>query len=136
MDEIQPATVLAIDPGRSKLGVAVLDLEGNVIEKCLVSKAEMSDEFSRIVTTHSPQIIGIGDGTGSEWTNTLLTSLGYSDVRIIPEKNTTLEARELAWKENPPGGLYRLLPKLFWPTPADLDAWAAVVIGLRLLAEK
>ncbi len=125
--------ILAIDPGREKLGLAVLDTSGRVMEKSVISRTHFSNAIAGLIEMHKPSMFAVGDGTGSEWVYEVLSSLDKGQVELVPERGTTLEAREMAWRANPPGGFWKILPKLFWPTPEDIDAWAAVVIGMRAL---
>jgi hypothetical protein len=125
--------ILAIDPGIDKFGLAVLDLSGGIIDKKVILKEKFSQEISVMLDRYNPGALITGDGTGSDWAYGVLSALGKGKVVRVDEKNSTLDARELAWSENPPGGIWKLIPKFFWPSPPDLDAWAAVVIGRRAL---
>lgn len=127
--------MIAVDPGTDKLGLAILDSTGDAIEKMVVMLPDLEDTLDRLVNRYHPRLLAVGDGTGCIDFLEKTASFNFSVIIRIPEKNTTLEARELAWKENPPGGMWRILPRLFWPTPCDLDAWAAVVIGRRALKQ-
>ena len=125
--------ILAIDPGIDKFGLAVLDLSGGIIDKKVILKEKFSQEISVMLNRYDPGALITGDGTGSDWVCGVLSALGKGKVVRVDEKKSTLDARELAWRENPPGGIWKLIPKFFWPSPSDLDAWAAVVIGRRAL---
>lgn len=125
--------IIAVDPGRNKIGMAVIDSDGNVIEKTVVMFPAVREPLDEIVRKYKPDILAVGDGTGCDEFLEKSENYDFGEIVRIPEKDTTLQARELAWKENPPGGLWKILPRLFWPTPLDLDAWAAVVIGRRAL---
>lgn len=128
--------IIAVDPGTEKFGVAVLDFSGKVITKSVIFKMKFQEIIGDLILRHKPKILVTGDGTGSDWTFGVLSSLRTGEVIRISERRTTLDARELAWKENPPAGIFKILPKIFWPTPPDLDSWAAVVIARRVLEEK
>jgi len=132
---LEEKKILAIDPGREKLGLAVMDSDGEVIEKRVIARDKFSDILSELVNRHHPGIFAIGDGTGSGWVLDVVHALGQGEVRKIKEGGSTLEARDLAWKINPPGGIWRFLPRILWPDPQELDAWAAVVIGRRAIGE-
>jgi len=127
------AHILAVDPGLDKCGLAVLDSFGNIIFKSVCARNVLKTQIESLLEKFKPAIIAIGDGTGS---NKIRTEIGErEDIEIltIPEKNTTLEARELAWDTEKPCGIWCLIPKFFWPSPSDCDAWAAVVIGKKAL---
>jgi RNase H-fold protein (predicted Holliday junction resolvase) len=123
--------LLAIDPGRDKCGLAVLTSDGGVVQKLTVKIDEVADKIARFIDAYDPISVCIGDGTGSGNIRKLISGLYKGTVSTVPERGTTLEARELAWKDSPPKGLWKLVPHIFWPTPPNLDAWAAVVIGRR-----
>ena len=128
------AKILSVDPGRDKCGLAVLDSGGNIIFKSVCARNEVVNQIESMVENFKPELIALGDGTGSKEIKKEIGERTDIEILSIPEKNTTLEARELAWKNEAPCGIWCLIPKLFWPTPPDCDAWAAVVIGKKALA--
>jgi RNase H-fold protein (predicted Holliday junction resolvase) len=128
--------LLAVDPGRQKCGLAVLGPDGRIVVKMIAPRGLLIQTISDLLNRLQPDRIAVGDGTGSAEIVDIAEKLAPGRVSMIPERNTTLEARDLAWHEKPPGGLWRCLPRLFWPSPRDLDAWAAVVIGRRALAAR
>jgi RNase H-fold protein (predicted Holliday junction resolvase) len=130
-----PQHILAIDPGRYKCGLAILTSDCGVVQKLTVKIDEVANKIADLIGTYNPTSVCIGDGTGSGNIVRLVGGLYMGTVSMVPERGTTLEARELSWLDSPPKGLYRLLPHIFWPTPKDLDAWAAVVIGRRYLSK-
>jgi hypothetical protein len=135
MERNEGRCILALDPGREKCGLAVLHSTGSIIEKLVVATPEMPDATGGLARKYHPVALVVGGGTGSETAYKAASEISPGSVVRVSEEGTTLEARELAWRENPPGGIWRLIPRIFWPTPPDLDAWAAVVIGRRALAE-
>jgi RNase H-fold protein (predicted Holliday junction resolvase) len=125
--------IIAIDPGRDKCGIAVLDSSGNVEFKTTVLRFEFEETLTTLLARFDPDRVAVGDGTSSGEISSISAKLAPGKIKVVKERDTTLQARELAWKEKPPGGLWRLVPRLFWPTPPNLDSWAAVVIGRSLL---
>ena len=126
--------LLAIDPGRDKCGVAVLDSNGEVAAKSKCKRERFEEVVKKLMEEYKPSRAAVGDGTGSGEIIKLVEGLMPGKVTVVKEKGTTLEAREMAWKEKGSRGM-RWLPKIFWKDPEDLDAWAAVVIGRRNLKE-
>ncbi|MBR0203998.1 MAG: hypothetical protein IJQ56_06520, partial [Synergistaceae bacterium] len=55
------------------------------------------------------------------------------EIKVVNEKNTTLEARELYWRLHEPSFLMRLIPKNLRVPDRILDDLAAWAIGLRAL---
>lgn len=125
--------IMAIDPGRNKCGIAILDKNGSVLLKVTRQINDLESSITEFCHEKRIERVVIGGGTGAdEIANRIEKQLNRKAI-IVPEGNTTLEARELAWRMEPPGCIWRFVPKLFWPAPKDLDAWAAVVIGIRAL---
>jgi len=128
--------ILAIDPGRDKLGLAVLNSDGEVLSMETVIRSRFSERIGFLLNEYKPEHVVLGSGTGSDWVNDVMSSLDVAEVAKLDEAGSTLEARELAWKENPPRGIWKIVPRLFWPIPPDVDGWAAVVIGRRWLRDR
>jgi RNase H-fold protein (predicted Holliday junction resolvase) len=133
MPDARGEYLLAVDPGRDKCGLAVLNISGDVVGKAIADRDELDDAVRGLIDEFNPVRIAVGDGTGSLEVREALGKISDLEITVVSERDTTLEARELAWRERPPRGLWRFLPKIFWPTPTELDAWAAVVIGRRAL---
>ena len=127
----EPIVIFAIDPGRNKIGVAILDSSGECQARDVIPKDKFAGVASEYILQYRPNVIAIGNGTGSDWVFGVMSAFDIHVIRVI-EIGSTLEARDLAWRENPPGGIFRILPKIFWPIPPDIDSWAAVVIGRRV----
>ena len=125
--------ILAVDPGRDKCGFAVLTRDGVIIQKAVVLADDFAVRIADFINTFKPEIYAVGSGTHSRSAFDILKSVVDQDVMVIDETGSTLQGRELAWMENPTSGFIGMLPKVFWPTPPDVDAWAAVVIGRRAL---
>lgn len=132
--------VLAIDPGTSKCGLALvrrkpsneLDLIWRDIvptpdiAAALVTAAQIS-EFSMII---------IGSGTSSRTlVETLRETLPSIGILVVDEKETTIQARERYWEHNPRRGWRRLLPATMQVPPEPVDDFAAFVLAERVLVE-
>ena len=132
--------VLAIDPGTSKCGLALvrrkpsneLDLiwrdivPTSDIAAALVTAAQIS-EFSMII---------IGSGTSSRTlVETLRETLPSIGILVVDEKETTIQARERYWEHNPRRGWRRLLPATMQVPPEPVDDFAAFVLAERVLVE-
>ena len=125
----KPRRVLAIDPGRDKCGVIVVDERDGVLARGVVPldlAAPIARDWS---LAHRPDRLLIGGGTGSRALRDLLQELNLP-VSVVPEAHTTRRARERYCKENPPGGIFRLkfLQGLFTP-PVPVDDYAALIIA-------
>ncbi|HOO55218.1 MAG TPA: resolvase [bacterium] len=129
---------LSVDPGRDKCGLAVMDSEGRVIEKKVVSTDCLESEAYEIAD-RNPGIsrITVGTGTGGNEVAERISGIDNLPDRIerVSEQFTTLKARKLYERENPRHWLLRIFPRWFFESPM-LDAHAAVVIGLRYLGKE
>ena len=127
--------VIGIDPGLEKLGIAVLKLDCRDFERHQIQREEFSSIISKLINEHNPDFIAIGNSTGSKWVMDVLSALGELRLKLVDERGTTLQARDAAWNANPPAGIFKILPKIFWPVPDGIDSWAAVLIAIRGLLE-
>ncbi len=57
--------VAAIDPGREKCGVAIVDEDGHVLDQAVVVTARLADELTARVKDFRPECILLGNGTTS-----------------------------------------------------------------------
>ena len=131
--------VLAVDPGRAKCGVAVVDARAGVLHHEVVAQEQLEERVATLVRRHAPDVIVVGDRTGSVEVQRRLQALDVvraaGGVRTVDEKNTSLEARRRYFQANPPKGLWRLVPVGLRVPPGPLDDWAAVVLAERFLKD-
>ena len=120
--------LIALDPGRN-LGVAWVSLETKLLRHEILTLSDLQTlEFSNVV-------IVVGDGTGTEAVQKILKARGL-DFIVIDEEGTTLEARELYFRDHSPKGLMRFLPRGLWSPPELIDDYAAYAIALRYLRSR
>ena len=148
-------TVLGIDPGRDKMGWALMSYDGELFLSgiCPVSEQELflaalnpsrtGRELSPWVTEKaglyvlrpedfSLDLVAVGNGTGSPEAVKLFDRLGVR-LTVVDEGGTTLEARELYWSLHAPSWWQRCLPRIMWYPPRPLDDLAAWAIAKRSL---
>jgi RNase H-fold protein (predicted Holliday junction resolvase) len=128
--------ILAIDPGLSKCGLAVLDSDGWVTARAWCKRDRLEHFMKEFVDQYKPSKIAVGDGTGSAGIVKLAENQFPGKVNIVKEKGTTYEARELFISESSQRGFSMLLIKKLRGNPVDLNAWVAVVIGRRFIGVK
>jgi hypothetical protein len=129
---------LAVDPGRKKCGLAIMTSDGGVIAKQTASAADVAVAAAGLVKQNGGvERIVIGGGTGSAEVAEKLRASDALPSTIVtsPEQNTTLDARAIYELENPRAWPMRLIPRWLFAPPADMDAYAAIAIGLRYLKE-
>lgn len=126
--------ILAIDPGREKCGLAILDENKKAVEKQVVSREATLSILKDYCNKYAISALVIGKGAFGNKLGTEISQSGVSkNIIFIPEYNSTLEARKRYWKENPPKGLWRLIPPSLRFPPAPIDDYAAVILGERYL---
>ena len=119
----------ALDPGRSKCGLVLSNTEATSIVEAAVLPPDHCWQRLQDWQQRSPlQAVILGDGTGSGAWQQRLAELGAA-VILVPERGTTLEARQRYWQLEPPNLWQRLLPRGLRLPPRD---WDDVVAQLLL----
>jgi RNase H-fold protein (predicted Holliday junction resolvase) len=127
--------VLAVDPGRSKCGVAVCSVHG-VLARSIVTlhslPALIVDWQRRFAVTE----IVVGDRTGSREVVSAVEGVAAVPVRSVAEAGTTLLARKRYLTEHPPRGWRRLLPEGLRTPPEPYDDYVAVLLAEAALSQR
>ncbi|HKX16388.1 MAG TPA: RuvX/YqgF family protein [bacterium] len=130
-------TVLGIDPGRDKCGLAVCEPD-RVLARAIVSPADLPRVAAAWAAEHHVEAIVVGGGTGSKEVMAALAGLRASGrlpaVTAEGERDSTLDARRRYFEEHPPHGWRRFVPRSFQVPPEPYDDYAAVVIASRYLS--
>ncbi len=119
--------VVAFDPGY-RIGVAFVRDTGELVSRRIVT----SEALAALELPESATFV-VGDGTGSAAVVAALERRGIAAL-LQPEEGTSLIARELYFRDHPPTGLWRLVPKGLRSPPTAIDDYAAYAIALRYLA--
>lgn len=127
--------VLAVDPGREKCGVAVVDPQRGALWHQVV----MTDDLSPVVTKLAPQFgcrsLILGDQTFSsavrQALQPLLDQAVLQEIVLIDECGSTEEARSRYWKAKPPTGWRKFIPLGLLFPPCAIDDFAAIILGER-----
>lgn len=116
--------IVAIDPGKN-IGIAFVSEKGELLNSKIVSAKQLSNY-------HIPEnaIVVVGNGTTSS--NIIKIVKQYKPI-LVDEKDTSLMAKELYFKDNPPSGWMRLIPKGLRSPNVLIDDYAAYAIALRYL---
>jgi len=132
VSDAQPDLVVAVDPGRSKCGVAVVRSDGSCPEKRVVPAAELCEAVARMAADYGATTLVVGDRTASRETIGALERLGiFGSIVRTDEHRSTEEAKHLYFREQPPRGLGRLIPVGLRQPSEPLDHYAAWVLGRR-----
>ena len=129
--------VAAIDPGREKCGVAVVDEDGRVLEQAVVATVWLADELVARADKFRPERILLGNGTTSHAAEeTVRAAVPGIPVEIVDEYRTTDDAKIAYWKAHPPTGWRRFFPTSMQVPPEPVDDFVAVILAQRYLMGK
>ena len=127
--------VLAVDPGREKCGVAVVDRRQGVLWRQVVETASLQGAVSDLMDRYDCRIVVLGNQTASgavrREMQLLLDQALMDEIILIDEHGSTAEARARYWQEVPPTGWRRFLPRGLLSPPCAVDDFAAIILGER-----
>lgn len=133
-------TVLAIDPGTAKCGLALVSrgpgAHLTIRFRKIVPVEVLADGVNEALAVDTPAIVILGSGTGSKPVMHLLRERfpGLSTL-VVDEKDTSLNARERYWEHNARRGWRRLLPSSLQVPPEPIDDFVAFILAERVLLE-
>ncbi len=120
-------TVLAIDPGREKCGIAVYGPAGVVVHRVI-----RLDDLPLVVrewtASYKVDLVLLGNRTGSRDVRARLSHLTVP-CAVAEERGTTLAARRRYFRDHPPRGWRRLLPRSLQVPWEPYDDYAAIVLA-------
>ncbi|HMS56048.1 MAG TPA: hypothetical protein PKA27_11675 [Fimbriimonadaceae bacterium] len=133
-------TVLAIDPGSSKCGLALVRRETSASLTLVWNRVCPTDAVSEAISglreEHPISLVIVGSGTASRpLVDTIRKDHPGMGILIVDEKDTTLQARERYWEYHPRRGWRRLLPASVQLPPVPYDDFAALILAERVLAQ-
>jgi len=131
-------TVLAIDPGSSKCGMALVRNNGGHSLDLLWRKISPRDDILKNIDEAEAkgafQTIVIGSGTTSrDLVAQIRDARPDLDLLIVDERDTTLQARERYWENTPRSGWRRLVPASLQTPPEPVDDFVALILAERVL---
>jgi RNase H-fold protein (predicted Holliday junction resolvase) len=128
--------VLAVDPGRSKCGLAVVGADSGIVARAVIPRSRLAETVQRFAGAYSPSVIIVGGGTGGKQVRTTIEALSQrAPVETVDERFSTLNAKARFFKENPPRGLRRLLPVTLQVPRVPYDDYVAVILAERYIAD-
>ncbi|GIV15630.1 MAG: resolvase [Armatimonadota bacterium] len=128
--------VLGIDPGRSKVGLAVVRSDGQVLHRAVLAIDEFGQELESLCQRFRPQCIVVGGGTGFRALEALLRNLSSDvPVHVVNEAYTSEEARRRYLQENPPKGWRKLIPSWLRAPEQPYDDYVAIILAERYWRE-
>ena len=122
------AKVLSIDPGKSKCGLVLAELNEKKVYEATVLNSELLEGYIKnLNNVEDISKIIIGNGTTSKETKEKLNFF-KKEIITFEEKNTTYRAKARYFQLFPIRGLQRLIPREFFILNKNLDAISALII--------
>jgi hypothetical protein len=126
------ASVLSIDPGRTKCGIAVVDSGGVTLYRGIVPTVSMRGAILDACAQFAPSSILLGNGTGAASIFALLEEIGLGiPLHRVDESFSSEQARALYIQDHPATGWRRLLPLGLRFPDAAYDDYVAVLLARR-----
>jgi RNase H-fold protein (predicted Holliday junction resolvase) len=134
MTNTQPA-ILGFDPGRDKCGIAVMGLDRQLYYHQVILAKEAIANIEVQLQKFPVSLIVMGDQTtAKKWKQQLNQELSkLTNIILVDERYSTLEARDRYWQMYPPQGIIKLLPKGMRQPPRAIDDIVAVLLIERYL---
>ena len=131
-------TVLAIDPGTSKCGMALVrrDRAGKVqmLWRGVVPREEVPDRLEEANAVEVYSLIVVGSGTSSkDLVRAIREKHPSIGILMVDEKETSLQARERYWEHKVRRGWRRLVPASLQVPPEPVDDFVALILAERVL---
>ena len=135
MTNTQPA-ILGFDPGRDKCGIAVMGLDRQLYYHQVILAEEAIANIKVQLQKFPVSLIVMGDQTtAKKWKQQLSQELSkLTNIILVDERYSTLEARDRYWQMYPPQGIIKLLPKGMRQPPRAIDDIVAVLLIERYLS--
>ena len=122
------ARVLSIDPGKSKCGLVLAEInEKKVYEATVLNSELLEDYIKKLNNVEDISKIIIGNGTTSRATKEKLNFF-KKEIIFFEEKNTTFRAKKRYFELFPINGLMFLIPREVFILNKNLDAISALII--------
>ncbi|HEX2952324.1 MAG TPA: pre-16S rRNA-processing nuclease YqgF [Armatimonadota bacterium] len=134
MDIDERPPLLAVDPGREKCGVAVVTYGRNVLEREIISTADLPMRIAYHVGRYGIDIIVMGDRTGAREVRDSLRKAGFRmEMAFVDEDHSSEMGRRRFLLDNRGTGLNRLLPVGLRSPDRPYDDYVAVILAERYL---
>ena len=127
-------TILGVDPGRDKCGLAVMDRQRQVAYHQIIDSPNAIATIKQLTQKFAIEVIVMGNGTTSKIWQQQIESIATIPVVTVNEANSTLEARDRYWTMYPPQGIRRIIPQGLRVPPRPVDDIVAILLIERYLA--
>lgn len=130
-----PSPIVAIDPGRDKCGVAVMDTKQGIVYQAVVATNALPEMLLPLVREQGVSRLVLGDRTGTGELIRRLRAAGIEmEITLVDEHRSTEEGRRRFFADNPPTGWKRFLPQTLLFPDRPYDDYVAIVLAERYLA--
>ena len=137
MIALECSVILAIDPGTSKLGWAVVSDDGQPQAQGIWAAGNWEAGLARLDGLEQIRTVVLGDGTNRmNIEQGIARLLPVARIAVVDEKESTVDAWELKRTEEAGSHLLRALKFMFMQLfkPVPVDDYAARVLAQRYLA--
>lgn len=122
-------TVLAVDPGRRKCGLAVVNPEGTCLERAVVDRESLLSQVRQWCERWGVGQVLVGGATGSKVVVAELKSGLGRPVQVVDEYRSSERARARYFQDHPPRGWWRLVPLGMQVPSVPIDDYAALILA-------
>lgn len=137
---LAPKTILAIDPGSRKCGLALVHRDEHAKTSLVWRTIRPPDELAQAIDEARQvqpfEVIVVGSGTRSRPIIEMIRdSQPGTSVMTADERNTTQQARERYWQIMGRKWYQRLLPATMFVPKEPIDDFAALILAERVLSD-
>ena len=131
-----PEKIISIDPGRRKCGLVVIGRDLEILEKKVITTAELCPVLGEYIEKYRPDRVLMGSGTHArKLVKEVKGVTGKIPVTLVDERNSTEKGKEKYLADHPARGLLKLVPRGMRLPPEPYDDYAALVLVEQYLAE-
>lgn len=128
--------ILGFDPGRDKCGIAVADRNRQVYLHQTIASGEAIAYIQQQIEGWKIELLVMGNlTTAKDWYRQLTANFASLTIKMVDERNSTLEARDRYWLMYPPQGLQKLIPQSLRTPPRPIDDIVAILLIERYLSD-
>ena len=133
-------TVLAIDPGSSKCGMAVVSRDANgdihLLWRVVSPRDELASNLQAAFGIHPFSLTIVGSGTKSkEVVHAVREQMPSMGILVVDEQDTSQQARERYWEHHPRRGWRKFLWATLQVPPDPVDDFVALILAERVLLQ-
>jgi RNase H-fold protein (predicted Holliday junction resolvase) len=126
-------TILGLDPGTRKCGYAVVTgIDAPPLALGIVPIETLTERLREVIAAMPVALAAIGRGTNVAVVADVVRSLGVA-VELVDERETSLLARARFFRDHPPRGWRRIVPRGMLLPDRPIDDYAALLIAERFL---